>query len=350
MRGPLGPVGRLAGVFRQLMGTLRRLGPVSQTFHVEGSVSQRLANLCVGVRWSTNTMNYLRAVGRPPNYVSPESWTDKVQWRKIFDRNPLLPIYADKVRARDYLQQVAPEVSLPRLFWSGANPDAIPFDAFEEPYVIKPNHSSGLIYFVDDPAAVDRPRVISTCRQWLTTRYGRNVGEWAYSKVRPRLIVEELLSDLNSEEKITNYKFFVFAGRVRYVQFESKTPEGYFLTFFDADGKKLSVRKWLGLDDAGKMPKPLDTAKAPSKFPEMKRIAERIGGEIDMVRVDLYQVGETIYFSELTPYDGTGYSWLYREEDRFEGRPPETLNDVFGKYWELPHIPLRQKIVNCMLG
>ena len=350
MHGPIDPVARPVGVFLQLVGTFRRFGSVSKTFHIEGSVAQRLANLCVGVRWSTNTTNYLRAVGRPPNYVSPEAWTDKVQWRKIFDRNPLLAIYADKVLARNHLKEVAPEVALPRVFWIGEDPEAIPFDTFEEPYVIKPNHSSGLILYVEDPAVVDRPAIIATCRRWLETRYGRNVGEWAYRTVRPRLIVEELLTYFNSEEKITNYKFFVFSGTVRYVQFESKTPEGYFLTFFDAEGERLRVRKWLGLEEADRMPRPLGAAKAPSRFTEMKRIAERIGSDIDMVRVDLYQVGETIYFSELTPYDGTGYSWLYREDDRFEGRPPQTLNDAFGRYWALPHIPLRQKMLNCMRG
>ena len=112
----------------------------------------------------------------------------------------------------------------------------------------------------------------------------------------------------------------------------------------------MRIRKWIGLNEAGKMPKPSDKVKAPSKFFEMKGIVERIGRDIDMVRVDLYQVGETIYFSELTPYDGSGYSFLYRDADRLEGRPPLDLNYEFGKFWELPQISLWQKIINCIVG
>ena len=343
IRGPVNTI-------RRPVRALRRLVGASRAFQIEGSLSQRLANLCVGLRWNTNTTNYIRAIGKPPNYVSPKSWTEKIQWRKVFDRNPLLVTYTDKVLAREYMREVAPEVAVPRTFWIGENPEDIPFDIFDEPYVIKPNHSSGLIIFVENPAGIDRRQIISTCQQWLKTRYGRTVAEWAYQKVHPRLIVEELLSDLDSDDKVTNYKFFVLSGKVRYAQFESKTSEGEFLTFFDAEGERMEVRKWLGLKEVSQMPKPADTMKAPSKFFVMKGIAERIGKDIDMVRVDLYQVGEAIYFSELTNYDGTGYSFLYRDADRFEGRPPQDLNDAFGKFWELPHIPLWRKIINCMSG
>jgi TupA-like ATPgrasp len=341
---------RLAGPFRRRISTFRRLVNASEAFRIEGSFSQRLANLCVGLRWSINTTSYIRAIGKAPNYVSPKSWTEKVQWRKVFDHNPLLVTYTDKVLARDYMKAVAPEVVIPRTFWVGENPEDIPFDTFKEPYVIKPNHSSGLIIYVPDPAAIDRRPIIATCRDWLKTPYGRISAEWAYQHVRPRLVVEELLSYFNSDDKVTNYKFFVFSGRVRYAQFESKTSEGEFLTFFNAEGERLKVRKWLGMKPVSDMPKPAEPMKAPSKFFEMKGIAERIGRDIDMVRVDLYQVGETIYFSELTVYDGSGYSYLYRDEDRFDGRPPQDLNDAFGKFWELPSIPLWRKIVNSMAG
>jgi len=335
---------------RRFVWAFNRFVGASRAFQIEGNCSQRLANLCVGLRWSTNTINYRRAIGKPPNYVSPEAWTEKMQWRKVFDHNPLLVTYTDKVLARDYMREVAPEVAIPRTFWIGENPEEIPFDTFDEPYVIKPNHASGRIIYVENPAAIDRQKIISTCRQWLQATYGQNVGEWAYRKVRPRLIVEELLSYFNSDDGVVNYKFFVFSGRVRYAQFESKTSQGTFLTFFGADGERLRVRKWIGLEEPGEMDMPSDEIEAPSKFFEMKGIAERIGATIDMVRVDLYQIGETIYFSELTLYDGTGYSWVYRDEDRFEGRPPQDLNFEIGKYWELPHIPLWRKIVNCVLG
>ena len=335
---------------RRLSGKLRRLASASGAFWIDGNLWQRLANLCVGLRWDTNTHFYIRSLGRAPNYVSPKALTDKVQWRKVFDHNPLFVTFTDKILARDYTRKIAPEVAIPRTFWIGEDPEEIPFDTFKEPYVIKPNHSSGQIIYVEDPATVDRQQVIETSRDWLQTQYGGPSAEWAYSRVRPRLIVEELLSGLDDGEKVTNYKFFVFSGQVRYTQFESKRPEGYFLSFFDADGNQLKIRKWMGLQSGSKTSTPAKGIQAPSKFAEMKAIAERIGKEIDMVRVDLYQVGDTIYFSELTLYDGSGYSWFYRDGDCFEGRPPQALNDEYGEFWELPRISPWQKILNCMVG
>jgi hypothetical protein len=335
---------------RGLMNATRPLRGALRAFQIEERFPKRLANLCVSLRWKANTTNYTHFIGKPPNYVSPKTWTEKVQWRKVFDRNPLLITYTDKVLAREYMREIAPEVAIPRTLWIGKNPEEIPFDALQEPYVIKPNHSCGQIIYVKSTTNIDRRRIISTCRDWLKQRQGRSAAEWAYWRVCPQLIVEELLSYPNSDDKVINYKFFVISGRVRYAQFESQTSEGKFLTYFDAKGERLRIRKWIGVKEASKMPKPSDKVKAPSKFFEMKGIAERIGRSIDMVRVDLYQVGETIYFSELTAYDGSGYSFLYRDADRFESRPPLDLDYEFGKFWELPYISFWQKIRNCMVG
>jgi hypothetical protein len=61
---------------------------------------------------------------------------------------------------------------------------------------------------------------------------------------------------VGSDDQVTNYKFFVFSGKARWVQVESKTAEGHFRTFFDAEGERLWIRKWIGYLKTDQMPKP----------------------------------------------------------------------------------------------
>ena len=109
---------------------MRGLGAALQ---VSGSLVTRLTNLAVALRWPTNTANYLRFFGRAPNYVVPATMSEKLQWRKIFDRNPLHAVCADKVAARELVAELAPQVRFPVLLWVGDDPEQIPFERFDRP-------------------------------------------------------------------------------------------------------------------------------------------------------------------------------------------------------------------------
>ena len=73
------------------------------------------ANAAIAVRRLPETAVYELSFGRIPNYWSPRTYTEKIQWRKMFDRNPELAIWCDKLAARDLAQQRAPGVRLPTL-------------------------------------------------------------------------------------------------------------------------------------------------------------------------------------------------------------------------------------------
>ena len=81
-----------------------------------------------------------------PDIKNPRSLNEKILWKKIYDRNPLLPITADKYQARSYIKDVlgertAKEILIPLLYVTD-KPNTIPFEKLTAPYIIKPNHSS----------------------------------------------------------------------------------------------------------------------------------------------------------------------------------------------------------------
>jgi len=119
-------------------------------FKVPNTLSNKIVNTLVSLRLRRNTLIYNSYFGSFPNYVVPQSWSEKMQWRKAFDRNPLFCIFCDKTKVRDYVQAHTPELLFPRFLWVGKDAHSLPFHKFKVPYVIKPNHGSGLIIKINN--------------------------------------------------------------------------------------------------------------------------------------------------------------------------------------------------------
>ena len=42
------------------------------------------------------------------NLEDPKTFSEKLQWRKVYDRNPLFPVLLDKVRMPEWARSVLP--------------------------------------------------------------------------------------------------------------------------------------------------------------------------------------------------------------------------------------------------
>lgn len=254
------------------------------------------------------------------NLDSPTSFSEKVVWKKLYDRNPLLTITADKYQVRTYLKQKlgrgeAEKILIPLLFVTD-NPEEIPFGNLPEKYIIKANHGSHWNIVVDG-MEINRKKIISNCKKWLKQRYGLAKNEWAYKNIEPKIIIEELLID--EKGKIPkDYKFFVFHGVCRKIM--------VFSDRFSERGKKVLSydRDW----NCTTLPitrRSRTAIKKPETYQEMLNLAEKLGKDFDFVRVDLYTVNKKVFFGELTHYPMSGSSL-----------PAPRENDIeLGKFWDL---------------
>ena len=92
-------------------------------------------------------------MGYKLNLQSPESYNEKIFWKKIHDRNPLLTITADKYRAREYIKaklnkDEAEQIIIP-VYYATNKPLEIPFDELPGNFVVKPNHGSKMHIIVN---------------------------------------------------------------------------------------------------------------------------------------------------------------------------------------------------------
>ena len=254
---------------------------------------------------------FREAHGRWPRGRRPETFTEKINWRVVNDRRPLVGQLGDKLRMKEYAVRVCPQLSVPRVLWAGTDVRELAGTQLPEQWVLKPNHGTMRVHIGSgrpDPAQLAR-----TTAGWLDEPLYRDRGEWVYSRARRLLLVEQLLG-----QSPADYKFLVFGGRVRLVQVDTGRSTG-------AHQRRLYTPGWTPLPTVEPHMALAPAMPAPAALPGMTAVAEALGREFDFIRVDLYDVGGTVWFGELTPYPGGGL-------DPFDPH----LDRELGAWWTLP--------------
>jgi hypothetical protein len=304
--------------------------------------------LLIALRHPRNTRRYFRRFGRLPNYSHPRSFSEKMQWRKLFDRNAAFPVFCDKLAARAFAQKVVPDLDATRLYWTGADPQAIPFDRLDPPYIVKPNNRSHAVILVRSRADVDEGAIIARCRGWLRSGpHGAPLGEWAYSVVPGRILVEEFLSEPGTTDPPAEYKVFVFDGRARFIYATSGRHSGgtRMRGIHAPDWSRLPWSRWR--DSVEELPGGMA---APDDLARMVAAAERLACGIDHLRVDFYSLPGRLCLGEITVYDHSGHATWVHEGTQSGGKAPRDLDDEIGAAWTLPAIPLATRARRGLLG
>lgn len=239
---------------------------------------------------------YFEAFGRRPELRSPRRYSEKLQWQKLHDRNPLYHVLADKVEVKDYVAgKIGQEYLIPTLgVWD--SPEKIDWDALPSRFVLKCTHDSGSTIICDDKSSFDRKAASDKLSSALKRNYYRRFREWSYKGLRPRIIAEQYMGS-----DIADYKFFCFHGKpqLMFVATERNSAEETKFDFFDMDYRHLDFRNG--------HPNALQRPEAPAAFAQMKELAARLAEGLDQVRIDLYEIEGRIYFGEYTFYHWSGF-------------------------------------------
>ena len=130
---------------------------------------------------------------RKLNLKFPELYTEKIQWIKLNDKNPLMPMCCDKFHVREYVSAKGLNHLLIDLYWQGFNSDEIHYHKLPSEFIIKATHGAGFNIICVDKKKLDKAAVSVKLRQWLNQKYVTRFGEWFYGVKQPRIIIEQLL-------------------------------------------------------------------------------------------------------------------------------------------------------------
>jgi hypothetical protein len=249
---------------------------------------------------------YKAIYGRPLDLDNPITFNEKLQWLKLYDRNPEYTILVDKYRVKEYIADtLGSKYLIPTIgVWKNAND--INFDSLPNAFVLKCNHDSAGLVICKDKNTLNRNSAITKLKNCLRRNgfwFGR---EWPYKNVHRRVIAEQYMEDESGYE-LKDYKIFCFDGKPKllFVATDRQIHKTKF-DFFDLDWNHLPFT-----NGHPNNPKPI---LKPKNFEKMLEIAAKLSKGIPHVRVDLYNIDGKIYFGEMTFFHWSGIVPFVPEE------------------------------------
>ncbi|MBB3034383.1 ATP-grasp fold amidoligase family protein [Alteriqipengyuania lutimaris] len=236
--------------------------------------------------------------GREPDLENPVRFSEKLQWLKLNNRDPLQTVLADKHAVRGYLADRGYGDLLCRQIACVENAREIDFDALPDRFVAKAAHASGWNLICTDKSRLNRGHARRLFAAWLRQGIFWNGREWPYRDMPRRVVIEEFLSD--SSGGLRDYKFYCFHGEPRFIQANAgRGSSDHAQNFYDLDWNILPFGKDLA-------PRPDIAISPPASLQRMGEIARELAAGHPYVRVDLYDLDGKVVFGELTFYPASG--------------------------------------------
>ena len=265
--------------------------------------------------------------GYPLNLDNPQSYCEKLNWIKLYDRNPQYTLMADKYQVKKFVaEKIGSKYVIPTLAVY-KSVDEIDLDKLPDQFVLKCNHDSGSTIVCTDKSKFDLEQAKEKLKKALSIQYFYFSQEWPYKNIPRRIIAEQYIEPelqydesgnvIKDSEDLWTYKFICTNGIPRIMYITVKNGEVW-ENYYDMEYKPLEIST---VFRQSTIPTP-----KPECWEELKQIAARLTEGIPHVRCDLYVIRGQIYFSEFTFFNWGG--WMPFK--------PEKWNKIIGDWIELP--------------
>lgn len=255
-------------------------------------------------------MRYRIIIGKRLNLDNPQTFNEKLQWLKLYNRNPKYTKMVDKYDVRAYIAEKIGEEYLIPLIGVWDTPDKINFDVLPNQFAMKCNHNSGRgTVICKDKAKLDIEKVKKGLRKGLKQKYFYHGREWPYKNVKPRIIAEKFIKEENvkTSESLVVYKVFCFNSEPKIIQViqNDKRPNES-IDYFDAE--------WNLLDLKQNYPNSENHIEKNELLEEMLELSHKLSEGTPFLRVDWYMTNSRLYFSEFTFYSDCGFAKFAPED------------------------------------
>ena len=220
--------------------------------------------------------------GRPLNLNDPQRFTEKIQWLKLYNRNPDYIKMVDKIEVKAYVAAIIGAEYVVPMYGTWDSFDEIDFESLPDSFVLKCSHDSGGICIVKDKGKLDKAKAKRILDASMRRNFYSGGREWPYKHVKRRILAEQYLED-SKERELRDYKFFSFDGKVPYMYIATsrfKSGETCF-DYYDADFHHLPFTN--GHPNAQAAPH------KPVHFDLMLSLASKLSAGIPHARVDFYE-------------------------------------------------------------
>ena len=258
-------------------------------------------------------------VGYKLNLDNPQTYNEKLQWLKLYDRRPEYTQMVDKVEAKKFVANIIGEEHIIPTIAVYDRVEDINFETLPNQFVLKCTHDSGGIVVCKDKSKLNKKAALAKLERGLSRNYYYQNREWPYKNVKPRIIAEKYMS--NGGEELEDYKVHNFNGtpEVILVCRDRYKETGLTEDFFSHHWEHLDILR----PDHPQASKPISR---PKELEEMIRLSEKLSKDIPFVRTDFYTINNKVYFGELTFFPSSGMKTFI----------PDKWDKTFGDWIKLP--------------
>lgn len=259
--------------------------------------------------------------GKKLDLNNPQTFNEKLQWLKLYDRKPEYTLMADKYEAKQYIaDRIGDRYVIPTLgIWEAF--DKIDFDALPKEFVLKCTHDSGGLVVCRDKSSLNIEAAREKINRSLNRKYYYTSREWPYKNIKPRIISEPLIHN-SDYSMLEEYNFFCFSGEPKFFMHcygDRDRGEKRYNDYFMVDGERLPLQ-WGNASDPNSVFTRFDV------YEDMLDKASKLSSGVPFLRVDFYLVDGKAMMGELTFYSWGGMMPI---------NPPE-YDLMFGKMLQLP--------------
>lgn len=235
-------------------------------------------------------LKFYDTFGRFMDFSEPQTFNEKLQWLKIYDRKSEYTTMVDKYKSKEYVGNIiGNQYIIPTLgVWNHF--DEIDFDALPNQFVLKCTHDSGGLIVCRDKSSLDIDEVRKKIDTSLSNNFYYMGREWPYKNVPHRIIAEQYM-----EDNLRDYKVFGFDSvpRMKLVCSERFTKDGLKEDFYDEVWNYLKVQSFA--QDNAVFP-----VQRPKQYEIIKQLAVMLHEKTACKRIDFYEINEKNYFAEIT--------------------------------------------------
>lgn len=252
------------------------------------------------------TLLYRLKMGYWIDWKNPKTFSEKLQWLKLYNRKPEYTTMVDKYAVKEYVAKIiGEEYIIPTLgVWD--RPEDIDWDSLPQKFVLKTTHGGGGsgVVICKDKGTFDKDAAVAKLKKSLNGCIYKSYREWPYKNVKKRVIAEALLEELTPAKNNTDlpdYKFYCFNGEPIYCQVIRDRRSKETIDFYDMEWSHMPFVGLNPVADNGLIPivRPICLCK-------MTEICRKLSVGIPFSRIDLYVIDDKIFFGEITFYPASG--------------------------------------------
>lgn len=253
------------------------------------------------------------------NLHNPKTFSDKLNWLKLYYRDENYYKIVDKAEFKAFVDEKIGSGYTVKTYYIYDSVDKINFEELPNSFVIKCTHDSHSVFIIKNKNNINKKKILVSLKKHMKKNLYYYAKEWPYKKVKPRIIVEELLNPSSNDTFLIDYKWFCFNGEPRIMYLGKDAGDNPKSAFFDMEYKKIDMK---GVDPLMEEIPPM-----PSHFEEMKDISRKLSKGMPHVRVDFYiDSNDKLYVGEMTFFHSAGLG-------RFT---PEDKELLMGNFIKLP--------------